>query len=107
MLTFDKLIKFIRREADLTQQEFAELLGVSTILVSMIENRSKEPSKKFVNILAEKLDVHPSAIMPFISFEDEIRIENLSILEKKLLRLGNELQEKLIKKRAQNLAKTT
>lgn len=107
MLTFDKLIKFIRREADLTQQEFAELLGVSTILIAMIENRSKEPSKKFVNKLAEKLEVHPSAIMPFISFEENLEIENFSGLEKKLLLLGQELQEKLIKKRAQSLAKTT
>ena len=107
MVTFDKLIKFIRREADLTQQEFAELLGVSTILIAMIENRSKEPSKKFVNKLAEKLEVHPSAIMPFVSFEEELAVEDFSGLEKKLLLLGQELQEKLIKKRAQNLAKTT
>ena len=107
MLTFDKLIKFIRREAGLTQQEFAELLGVSTILVAMIENRSKEPSKKFVNKLAGKLEVHPSIIMPFISFEEKLEIEDFSGLEKKLLLLGQELQEKLIKKRAQNLAKTT
>ena len=107
MLTFDKLVKFIRREADLTQQEFAELLGVSTVLIAMIENQSKEPSKKFVNKLAEKLEVHPSVIMPFISFEEELKIEDFSGLEKKLLILGQELQEKLIKKRAQNLVKTT
>lgn len=105
MLTFDKLIKFIRREAKLTQHEFAEVLGVSTVLVAMIENQSKEPSKKFVNKLAEKLKVHPSTIMPFISFEEDIDIEKFSGLEKKLLRLGQDLQEKLIKKRARNLTK--
>lgn len=105
MLTFDKLIKFIRQEANLTQQELAEVLEVSTILISMIENKSKEPSKKFVYKLAEKLNVHPSTIMPFITFEEGTNAENYSGLEKKLLQLGQDLQEKLIKKRACNLIK--
>lgn len=106
ILTFDKLIKFIRQEANLTQQELAGLLEVSTILIAMIENKSKEPSKKFVYKLAEKLDVHPSTIMPFITFEEETNAENYSGLEKKLLQLGEDLQKKLIRKRARNLVKS-
>lgn len=100
MYTFSSLLRFLRREAKITQKELAEILGVSKVLIVMIENNTKEPSKKFVLNLADKLKIHPSALMPFVSIEDEINISNYSGLEKKLLQISIQLQEKLLKKKA-------
>lgn len=107
MLDFASLIKFIRNEAQMTQQEFADLLEISKVLLVKVENKTKDPSKKLVNKLASKLKVHPSVLMPFIAItEANITFKPLSSLEKKLLNVGTELQEKLLKKRANQLSKS-
>ena len=103
MYDFPELLKRIRKETKLTQSELAARLGVSTVLITMIETGQKEPSKKFVEILANKMKVSPRAIIPFI-YSTDAYIED-SPLERELLRFGMKLQEKLIAKRAKNILK--
>ena len=101
MLSFQELLKEIRKNANITQKELSEQLNVSKVLIVKLENGNKEPSKKFILTLAKKLDVNPLTIFPFIAYEDE---EKVSSLEKKLLKIGNELQDILLKKKAKRLA---
>lgn len=101
--TFAELLKQIRKTAKFNQQELADVLGVSKVLIGMLESNMKEPSRKFIANLAEKLDVHTSALMPFVAFEEEPEVDSLSSLEKKLMQIGVKLQNNLIQKKAKNL----
>ena len=105
MQTFSKLLKTIRREAKLSQPELAKMLGVSPMLISMVETSVKEPSKKFVFKLSVLLNVHPMAIMPFLAVEESEDMHGRTAIEKKLIKFGDELQEKLIIKKAQWLSR--
>jgi transcriptional regulator with XRE-family HTH domain len=102
-LTFSALLKKIREHSGLTQQGLATSLGVSKVLIGMIESGMKEPSKKFVVLLAEKLEVHPSTIMPFITFEKDENFKSLGKIEKSLIRMGLDLQNLLIQKKSKLL----
>lgn len=103
MYDFPELLKSIRKEANLTQSGLASKLGVSTILIAMIESGQKEPSKKFVETLAKKMDVSPKAIIPFI-YSTNTYTED-SLLEQKLMNFGMYLQQQLISRKAKNLLK--
>lgn len=101
MYDFPELMKSIRKETQLTQAALAERLGVSAILIVMIESGQKEPSKKFVEILAAKMKVSPRAIVPFIYGAN--RYIDDSAFEKRLSRFGMSLQKQLIAKKAKNI----
>ena len=103
MDTFPKLLKKIRNEAGLTQEDLARVLEVSTALIAMVETGQKEVSKNFVVRLANSLKVNPNSIMPFIFDVNDSR--NLSGIERQLIKLGEKLQIDLIKNRAKNLKK--
>lgn len=103
MKSFPILIKKIREEAGLTQQQMAHSLGVSTILISMVETGQKEVSKGLVIKLAEGLGVHPSSLMPFLFTGNDFSSNDLSSLERKLVQLGEELQEHLIRVKSKKL----
>lgn len=104
MYDFPQLLKAIRQETHLTQAELAEKLESSVILVTMIESGQREPSKKFVEKLAEKMEVSPNAIIPF-SYDINKYRNRESIIERKLESFGMYLQEELIKKKARNILK--
>lgn len=104
MYNFPELIKKIRKSAGLTQAEFAHALEVSPVLVAMIESGGKEVSKKFVLKLADKLEVHPASITPFLYGSEPQKNEKLSAIERQLLSLGQKLQVQLIQKQSKKLA---
>ncbi len=103
MLSFPELLKEIRKNAGLTQQKLSEKLDVSKVLIVKLENGTKEPSKKFISTLSKQLDVNPVAILPFVAYDRSIKISNI---EKKILKIGNNLQEILIRKKAKRLSTT-
>lgn len=103
MYSFPELIKQIRKESGVTQKDLAKILSVSPILISMIEVGQKKVSKNFIVKLANKLEVSPISITPFLFMEDKIK--TVSGIEKELIILGEKLQDFLIKKKAKNLAK--
>ncbi|MFA5766831.1 MAG: helix-turn-helix transcriptional regulator [Candidatus Paceibacterota bacterium] len=103
MYSFPKLIKKIRGEAGLTQAELAKALGVSTVLIVMIENGQKRVSKKLIIKLARLLKVHPSSITPFIFSAGVGSVKKFSALERGFICWGEKMQTYLIKKRAKLL----
>ena len=105
MYTFPQLLKEIRKESELTQEDLAKALDVSTVLVSMVETGQKDVSKNFIIKLSEKLDVHPSSITPFLFLNDDFQNKKISGLEKKFIERGERLQTFLIKKSSQKLKK--
>lgn len=105
MYSFPQLIRKIREESNLTQKELANVLSVSTILISMIETGQKEISKNFIEKLSEKLEVHPSSITPFLFIQEANNNKNFSEIEKSLIDIGEKLQIYLIEKKARNLNK--
>lgn len=103
MYQFPELLRKIRIESGLTQSEFAKVLGISTVLISMIETKQKAVSKGFIIKLANKLGVQPSSIMPFVFMEESPDLRAMSGLEKSLMDLGEKMQNYLIKKKAKRL----
>ena len=103
MYTFPELLKQIRKESNLTQEGLAEILGVSTILISMIETGQKEVSRNFVIKLADKMKVRPGSIIPFVFFDNSANNNDLTGPEKKLISFGEKLQKYLIKIKSKNL----
>lgn len=105
MYSFPELIKRIRDEAGLTQAEFAKVVDVSPVLIAMVETGQKEVSKRLLLKLAERLDVHPSSITPFLYGAEDVSGRGLSLVERQFLAIGVKLQEYLIKQRAKTLKK--
>ncbi len=71
----------------------------------MIETGQKEASKKFVIRLAEKLEVQPGSIMPFVFIEKIQNEKKISRTERAFISLGEKLQDYLIKVKARRLKK--
>jgi len=103
MNTIAIFLKQLRKTCALTQPELAELMGVSTVLISMIESGQKTASIKFVNQLAETLGVHPGAIAPLAFAGQDSANGRRSPIEQKLIDLGQKLQQQLIEKKAKEL----
>lgn len=105
MYTFPSLIREIRSRANLTQEEFAKVLGVSTILIAMIETGKKPVSRNFIEKLAKKLEVHPTSITPFVFIDKDFNFKELSKVERSLVKVGESLQKYLLDSKAKNLKK--
>lgn len=105
MYTFPQLIRKIREEADLTQAEFAKAIEVSPVLIAMVETGKKEVSKNLVIRLAEKMNVHPSSITPFLFIDKNNSNKNISEIEQMLVKWGEKMQTHLIKDKAKILRK--
>ncbi|MFH2004839.1 MAG: helix-turn-helix domain-containing protein [Bacteroidota bacterium] len=105
MYSFPELIKKIRNEAGLTQTEFAKALGVSAVLIAMVETGQKEVSKNLLVKIAEQLNVHPFSITPFLFIDTEKLSNNPPAMEKKIIEWGEKMQTHLIKDRAKLLKK--
>lgn len=102
MKKFSSFLKELRNSAGINQSELAEIMWVSPLLITLLETDKKEPSKKFISTLAEKLEVKNTSLLPLISDED-IDIALLSWLEKRLITIVGELQIMLIQKKAYKL----
>ena len=102
MYTFPELIKKIREEAGLTQAEFAKALGVSAVLIAMVETGQKDVSKNLLIKIAAGLKVHPSSITPFL-FTTEGKEKPVSKIEQKFIKWGEKIQAYLIEDRAKLL----
>jgi len=105
MLTFPDLIKKIRDEAGLTQSQFAKAVGISPVLVAMVETGQKEVSKKFLLKLAKALNIHPASITPFIFLSKKSLFGEITGVERMLIAWGEKMQKLLIKNRAKLLKK--
>ena len=103
MYKFKDLLKQIRNGAGLTQEELAAAMGVSTMLISMVETGQKEPSKALVVKLADKMEVRPSSLMPFVLPDSDVTPSNMSGVEKAFVTFGEKLQTHLIEVKSKKL----
>jgi len=102
LYSFPSLLKHIRAKAWLTQEQFAKSLWVSTINIGQFECWNREPSKKIIKALANKLEVSEFCLMPFLSNEEFDDIDSLSSFERLMYRAWMTLQKELIDKRIKN-----
>lgn len=102
MNKFSDIVRQVRLEAGLSQSQFAKKLDVSAIYISKIETDQKDASKNFVQKLAKYVGVHPAALAPFLFLNPDVEVSELSSLERQLISIGEQLQQRLIKKRVQN-----
>jgi len=56
-MSLGKNIKLARFNAGLKQKELAELLGISTNYLSLVENDKREPSISFLKALADEINI--------------------------------------------------
>ncbi|WP_294557026.1 helix-turn-helix transcriptional regulator [uncultured Mailhella sp.] len=68
---FGPVLRRIRLEKHLTQEELSERLGVAAPYVSMLESGHKYPNLEMFFRIAEALDVRPACIME--DMEERIR----------------------------------
>ena len=64
---FGHRLRWIRRDRDLTQEEFAELIGISVDFLSLIERGINAPSFETIDQISERLNV---PVTDLFSFED-------------------------------------
>ncbi len=67
------VIKNIRKQKGLTQNEFASLCGITQTYLSQIERNLKEPNLSTLKSISEKLNI-PLPILFFLSMtEDDVQ----------------------------------
>jgi len=62
---FGERLKQIRIERGMTQQDFAELLGMSVDFLSLIERGINAPSFEKLEVMAHRLDVDVESLFTF------------------------------------------
>ena len=62
---FGNRLRHIRRSRDLTQEEFAELVGISVDFLSLIERGINAPSFETIDQMAERLELPVTALFTF------------------------------------------
>ncbi len=69
-------IREIRRKSELTQEQFAEKIGIEPPSLSNIENGKSFPSMQTVLKIMEEFDVLPQEFFDNGYYADEVFIEN-------------------------------
>ena len=62
---FGSRLRHIRRSRDLTQEEFAELVGISVDFLSLIERGINAPSFETIDQMAERLEMPVTSLFTF------------------------------------------
>jgi transcriptional regulator with XRE-family HTH domain len=62
---FGSHLRHIRRSRDLTQEEFAELVGISVDFLSLIERGINAPSFETIDQMAERLKMPVLSLFTF------------------------------------------
>lgn len=81
--SFGSTLKELRKERELTQSQFAELLGISTSYLKNLENSQRNPSHKMFERIVRYLNLSADTIIysekeqPYDSYDELVRIWNL------------------------------
>ncbi len=67
---FGRVLRRVRRRADLTQERLAHDTGLDTTFISMLERGRRGPTLVTLWVLAERLGIRPSELVALI--EEEI-----------------------------------
>ncbi len=80
--TFGRLVKELRLQIDLTQEELADKSGCATISIRRIEAGTLRPSTQLAEQLAVMLEVHPDEQEAFTKLARGMPVENGHGIEK-------------------------
>lgn len=94
-----------RNSLKLTQEQFAEKAGISSITISKIETQDQWPSPETLQKIANILNIQPYQL--FIN-EDDILLpnDNLVILSQQLKTISQSFDNAIEKKKEKNKTKT-
>ena len=62
-LNFGKQIRFLREQKELSQEDFAEVVGIHRTYIGGIERGERNPTLTTIYKLAKALDVEPCQIL--------------------------------------------
>ncbi len=68
---FGPVLRRMRQEKQLTQEQLSERVGVAAPYISMLESGHKYPNLEMLFLLAEALEVRPGAMLD--AMEERIR----------------------------------
>ena len=76
--SFGLRLRSIRTSRNLTQEQFAEIIGVSVDFLSLIERGISAPSFDRIEQIAQRLDTSVASLFTFPSSapKDAVRVEN-------------------------------
>ncbi len=77
-LNIGEVIRQLRKARDITQEEFAEFLGISTQSVSRWENRLCYPDIELIPVIADYFNVSVDALMGRDDTHEKVRVAELS-----------------------------
>ena len=69
VVVFGKILRALRREASLTQEQLAFKAGVERNFISLIERGVNQPTVKVIFKLATALNTKPSKILALVEIE--------------------------------------
>jgi transcriptional regulator with XRE-family HTH domain len=92
-MNFNKSFKIIRAATGLSQDQFANKVGIEPSLISRIESGKRIPTKKTIDSIAAKLSV-PIELIELLAKEPQ---ETKKISNDKLTVIGQELLGLLVK----------
>lgn len=64
-----KNIKVIRVNKEMTQKELADMLGITTTYLSLIENNAKKPSLTLVEKISKTLEIPLAMLFTELTFQ--------------------------------------
>lgn len=64
-ISFGKRLRSLRRDRDLSQERFAELLGISVDFLSLIERGRNSPSFDTLELIADRLGLPAKELFEF------------------------------------------
>ena len=78
---FGQNLKFYRKQKNLTQEEFAELVGIGVVHAGNLERGEKFISAELLGEISKKLEVSPSSLFYSTEF-DQIGNNDLDKIDK-------------------------
>lgn len=63
-------LKKLRKQKDMTQEDFASICGITQTYLSQIENNQREPNLSTLKVISEKLEM-PLPIIFYLSMNEE------------------------------------
>ena len=69
LISFGRVLRQLRKEAGLTQEQLALAAGIERNYVSLIERGINQPALKVIFKLADALDTTPSTVLSLVEAE--------------------------------------
>ena len=104
--TIGEKIRLLRKKNNLTQQQLADLIGVSAISIRKYEAGSRQPSQTTLRVIADVLGVKPGIFSDLLKLNlmnlDEFLSSNYTF-DQKQINLLNSINNSIVKQRIEKI----